>query len=61
MDCDDSDVDKPFILWTNFGSYEGWSPRGFDSKEQILDYIVRYGVHGPIAVTKRLDIFIKDE
>lgn len=34
MSDDDAALASPFILWVNYGSYEGWKPYGYATLDE---------------------------
>ncbi len=49
---------KRYILWLNYGSYEGWRPEQFDTVVEIYAYIQGGNTNGqPFEITERLEFF----
>ena len=49
----------PYILWTDYGS-EGWSPRSYDTQEDMAKAILDYPTGSPVVATKRLDLIFSE-
>jgi hypothetical protein len=48
----------PLIVWVYYGS-EGWHPRGFDTVEQLREWILTPpGGHDEFVITRLLDVKI---
>lgn len=48
---------KQYILWTKYG-LEGWQPTEFETKEELIKFILQGGIYGEIKITKVLDLRI---
>jgi len=49
---------NPLLVWINYG-LEGWHPRGFDTEEQLREWILCPGGDGSqFVVTRLLDVRI---
>jgi hypothetical protein len=47
---------QPLLVWIDYGS-EGWHPRGFETEEQLREWILDSGNYGnPFIVTRLLDV-----
>lgn len=53
---------KPWIVWLNYGSYEGWRPHDFETEAEAIEFI-KTGCYGqPFELTRlvRLAIMADD-
>ncbi len=50
-----TDTEQPFIAWEDYGS-EGWQPRGFDSAEELLAYLLKPLSDNRKVLTVRMDL-----
>lgn len=56
----DKGPDAPYVIWIDYGS-EGWSPKGYDTPEEVLDAIASGDTHGhPFVITRRTHLSITE-
>lgn len=49
---------KPYAVWVNYG-YEGWRPSWFDSREEVVHFLLSGDYSGEKVVTQTLDVKIE--
>ena len=49
---------KRYILWLDYGCYEGWHPESFDTLPELYEHIKNGGTYSqPFEITEKLELF----